>query len=160
MDRAQQWEYTSRLYLKIKAEIQKVYNGLSGSSSVLKESTQDSNPRRVSLSLCWLLVLLHSVPLKNSSKSPLSISWVTEDSLRSDQIIRSVVSDSLWPHELQHARPYLLLNWEIWSQWSFCTVSLLRAKRSMQISLLLNINTIFLYVLKQLGTVQHLYSVQ
>ena len=25
--------------------------------------------------------------------------------IRSDQISRSVVSDSLWPHELQHARP-------------------------------------------------------
>jgi len=25
--------------------------------------------------------------------------------VRSDQIIRSVVSDSLWPHESQHARP-------------------------------------------------------
>lgn len=74
VDRAQQWEYTSRLYLKIKAEIQKVYNGLSGSSSVLKESTQDSNPRRVSLSP--LLVLSH-IPFcspQNSFKGPLSIS--------------------------------------------------------------------------------------
>ena len=26
-------------------------------------------------------------------------------SIRSDQISRSVVSDSLWPHESQHARP-------------------------------------------------------
>lgn len=56
--------------------------------------------------------------------------------------------------------PYLVLNWEIWRQWSFFTGSLLRAKRSMHTSLLLNINKIFIYVLDQPGTVQHLYSVQ
>ena len=30
---------------------------------------------------------------------------ITLDQIRSDQISRSVVSDSLWPHESQHARP-------------------------------------------------------
>ena len=30
---------------------------------------------------------------------------ITLGTIRSDQISRSVVSDSLWPHELQHARP-------------------------------------------------------
>ena len=31
--------------------------------------------------------------------------WTPETKIRSDQISRSVMSDSLWPHEFQHTRP-------------------------------------------------------
>ena len=34
-----------------------------------------------------------------------SVNWMQNFQIRSDQIGRSVGSDSLWPHELQHARP-------------------------------------------------------
>ena len=44
----------------------------------------------------WSLICsLSHTSLSNGSTAP----------IRSDQISRSVVSDSLWPHELQHARP-------------------------------------------------------
>ena len=61
-----------QIIFKVKAEIQKVYNGLSGSSSILKKSTQDYNLRRVSLSP--LLVLSHTPfcsPQKWFQRSPL-----------------------------------------------------------------------------------------
>ena len=46
----------------------------------------------------FFFFFLKGLMLANSPKKVKSL-------VRSDQISRSVVSDSLWPHELQHARP-------------------------------------------------------
>lgn len=61
-----------QIIFKVKAEIQKIYNGLSGSSSIPKKSTQDYNLRSVSLSP--LLVLSNTPfcsPQKWFQRSPL-----------------------------------------------------------------------------------------
>ena len=53
------------------------------------------------LNWCPLLWQEDSLPLSHQG----SPTWVSSTSIRSDQISHSVVSDSLRPHELQHARP-------------------------------------------------------
>ena len=50
-----------------------------------------------------LLLLLLLLLLSHSSRVRLCVS--ARESIRSDQISRSVMSDSLQPHESQHARP-------------------------------------------------------
>lgn len=105
----------SKLCLKIKAdtEIQNVCNGVLGSSSICEEATQDSDPSRVSSSPLLVFVILDSVLLKNGSL----------------------------PFPESQKISYLSLHWEIWSQCSFFPDSLPTAKRSMQISLILNKNS-------------------
>ena len=70
----------------------------------------DSNPTSVLLrnkTQRFLKAEKDSLPYKRwRQKLVLSkFDWLPRLSLRSDQISRSVVSDSLWPHESQHTRP-------------------------------------------------------
>ena len=51
------------------------------------------------------ILLIGFVPVQKKKKWSKKLQLLVLLTIRSDQISRSVVSDSLWPHELQHARP-------------------------------------------------------
>ena len=55
----------------------------------------------------WLFanVLWKAVNLKRCTRGQLTLFCLSSVQFSSVQFIRSVMSDSLWPHELQHARP-------------------------------------------------------